>query len=98
MIVLVALDCDVVVGGLVAYELEKFEQERKEVYIYDFAVAENHRRKGIATELIQHLRRIAKDRRAYVLFVQADKDDGPAIELYESLGVREDVYHFDIRV
>jgi aminoglycoside 3-N-acetyltransferase I len=27
------------VGGLAAYELKKFEQERSEIYIYDLAVA-----------------------------------------------------------
>lgn len=87
---------DEVVGGLVAYTLEKFEQERKEVYIYDLAVHEMHRRKGIATALIKELQRIAKAQGAYVIFVQADPGDTPAIKLYESLGTREDVHHFDI--
>jgi aminoglycoside 3-N-acetyltransferase I len=31
-----------------------------------------------------------------VIFVQADIGDDPAIKLYESLGTREDVHHFDI--
>src|SRR5438105_4827641 len=48
-IVLVAMNGKKVVGGIVAYELEKFEQERREIYIYDLAVSEAHRRKGIAT-------------------------------------------------
>jgi aminoglycoside 3-N-acetyltransferase I len=85
-----------VVGGLVAYVLEKFEQERSEVYIYDLAVARTHRRRGIATRLIGELRRIAHELGAYVIFVQADPPDAPAVALYESLGTREDVYHFDI--
>jgi len=29
------MDTDEVIGGLVAYELLKFEQERKEIYVYD---------------------------------------------------------------
>jgi aminoglycoside 3-N-acetyltransferase I len=98
-IVLVALDnAGRVVGGLAAYELEKFEQPRSEVYIYDLAVAEPHRRRGIATGLINQLKGIAKARGAYVIFVQADPGDDPAIRLYESLGIREDVHHFDIPV
>jgi aminoglycoside 3-N-acetyltransferase I len=87
-----------VAGGLVAYELDKFEQDRREIYIYDLAVAESHRRRGIARRLIQTLQRIAAERKAYVIYVQADHGDTPAIRLYESLGVREDVYHFDIPV
>ena len=97
-IALVVLDGDTVVGGLVAYELQKFEQERKELYIYDLAVSAEHRRKGIATNLIRELQRVANEGGAYVIFVQADLEDTPAIRLYESLGVREDVHHFDIPV
>ena len=87
-----------VVGALAAYELQKFEQERSELYIYDLAVAQAHRRQGIATALIEELKKIAATRGAYVIFVQADLGDAPAIELYTRLGVREDVLHFDIAV
>jgi aminoglycoside 3-N-acetyltransferase I len=98
VIALVALDVDAVVGGLVAYQLEKFEQARSEIYIYDLAVAEAHRRRGIATALIERLREIAAERGAWVIYVQADYGDDPAIALYEKLGIREDVMHFDIHV
>ncbi|MGR4069282.1 AAC(3)-I family aminoglycoside N-acetyltransferase [Halomonas sp. LR3S48] len=97
-IALVARKGDEVVGGLAAYELPKFEQERSEIYIYDLAVAEAHRREGIATALIERLKAIAAQRGAYVVYVQADMGDSPAIELYSKLGVREDVLHFDIPV
>ena len=86
------------VGGLAAYVLRKFEQERCEVYIYDLAVAEAQRRRGIATALIDALRDIAGALGAWVIFVQADYGDEPAIALYTKLGVREDVMHFDIDV
>jgi aminoglycoside 3-N-acetyltransferase I len=98
MIVLAAHVGGEVVGGLVAYVLEKYEQERREIYIYDLAVAEAHRRRGVATALIEALRRLADALKAYVLFVQADIGDDPAIALYEKLGRREEVLHFDIAV
>ena len=97
-IVLVALKSNNVVGGLVAYELEKFEQARSEIYIYDLAVDSEHRREGVATKLIKALKRIAIARGAYVIFVQADYDDEPAIALYKKLGVQEEVLHFDIAI
>jgi aminoglycoside 3-N-acetyltransferase I len=97
-IALAALAGQQVVGGLCAYELEKFEQARREIYIYDLAVLEGHRRQGVATGLIRTLQRIAKLRGAYVIFVQADLVDEPAIRLYQSLGTREDVLHFDIPI
>lgn len=96
VIALGALHENEVIGGLVAYELRKFERDRREIYIYDLAVSETHRRKGVATGLIRELKRIAKARDAYVIFVQADPGDTPAVRLYESLGTREDVHHFDI--
>ena len=88
-------DC---VGGLAAYELRKFEQRRSEIYIYDLAVDERYRRRGLATRLIQELKGVAAERGAYVIFVQADLGDDPAIQLYSKLGRREDVLHFDIPV
>jgi aminoglycoside 3-N-acetyltransferase I len=95
-IAIAALSDGRVVGGLAAYELHKFEQERSEIYIYDLAVASAHRRQGIATALIQELQNIAAERGAWVIYVQADHGDAPAIALYSKLGRREDVLHFDI--
>jgi len=97
-IALAALKNGEVVGGIAAYELRKFEQARSEIYIYDLAVAEAHRRQGVATGLIRELQGIAAARGAYVIFVQADRGDSPAIALYTKLGKREDVIHFDIPV
>jgi aminoglycoside 3-N-acetyltransferase I len=99
-IALAALKSGVVVGGIAAYELKKFEQERSEIYIYDLAVASEHRQEGIATALIEELKAIAAKRRAYVIFVQADTgiEDEAAIALYSKLGRREEVVHFDIAV
>jgi len=97
-IALVALEDGKVVGALAAYVLEKFEQERKEIYIYDIAVSEAYRRRGIATALIKRLKDIAKEVEAYVIYVQADRGDEAAIRLYESFGKKEEVLHFDIDV
>lgn len=85
-----------VIGALAGYELRKFEQERSEFYIYDLAVTEAHRRCGVATALIRAFGKIAAARGGWVVFVQADLDDDPAIALYSKLGKREDVLHFDI--
>lgn len=94
----VAKDGVEVVGAIAAYELVKFEQERSEFYLYDLAVAETHRRRGIATGLIDAVRSVAAERGAYVAFVQADYGDEPAVALYTKLGTREDVMHFDLPI
>ena len=77
--------------------LPKFEQSRREIYVYDLAVAQSHRRLGVATALIRALQRLARELGAYVIFIQADYGDEPAVALYTKLGTREEVLHFDIR-
>jgi aminoglycoside 3-N-acetyltransferase I len=88
---------DLIVGGLAGYVLPKFEQERSEIYIYDLAVLERHRRQGVATAMIELLKSVALARGAYVIYVQADYGDDAAVALYTKLGTREDVMHFDIQ-
>lgn len=95
-IAIAALDGSDVVGGIAAYVLPKFEQARTELYIYDLAVDEAYRRRGVATAMIEELKKVAVPRGIYVIYVQADRGDDAAIALYTKLGVREDVLHFDI--
>jgi aminoglycoside 3-N-acetyltransferase I len=97
-VALAALERGEVIGGLIAYELVKFEQERSEFYLYDLAVRQESRRRGVATSLVEELGRIAAANRAETIFVQADRGDDAAIAFYSKLGRREDVLHFDIKV
>jgi len=84
IVALAALSGAEVAGGLVAYQLEKFEQARSEIYIYDLAVAQAHRRQGVATALIEKTQAIAGELGAWVVFVQADHQDPPAIPLCQA--------------
>ena len=95
-VALAAFEDDRVIGGLAAYVLPKFEQSRREIYVYDLAVAQSHRHLGVATALIRALQRLARELGAYVIFIQADYGDEPAVALYTKLGTREEVLHFDI--
>ena len=96
VIALTATRDSAVVGGLVAYVLPKLEQGRSEIYIYDLAVAQSVRRQGIARVLITEVQAIAAEVGGWVVYVQADHGDDPAIALYTSCGTREDVLHFDL--
>jgi len=86
-----------VIGGIAAYVLPKFEQARTELYIYDLAVEEANRRRGVATAMIEELKKVAVARGIYVIYVQADYGDEAAIALYTKLGIQEHVLHFDIQ-
>lgn len=96
VIALVARRDGQVIGGLVAYVLQKFERARSELYIYDLAVSPESRRQGVATALIERVSDFARQTGAWVTFVQADYEDAPAVAFYEKLGLREEVLHFDI--
>ena len=97
-IALAAIKDGAVIGGLAAYELSKFEQERSEIFIYDLAVAAGHRREGVATALIEETKAIAAIRKAWAVLVQAETDNVPAIALYAKMGSREEAAHFEIPV
>jgi aminoglycoside 3-N-acetyltransferase I len=86
------------VEGLTISLLDKPEQVRAEVCIHDLAVAGSHRRRGIARALIAAACDRAGAQVAWVVHVQADRGDDPAIGLHISLGTREDVLHFDLPV
>ncbi len=96
VVALVAEAEGTVVGGATAYVLHKLERATTELYLYDIAVVESWRRRGIATRLIRQLQAIAGETGASSLYVQADPEDGPAVALYTRLGTRADVVHFDL--
>lgn len=98
VVVLVAVVGVDVIGGLVAYELEKLERAQSELYIYDLAVAEPHRRQGVATALIERLLAVAAERGSSTVYVQADWSDEPAKALYGKLGTRKRVLHFELDI
>ncbi len=87
-----------VVAGLTAYVWRKFEQERKEVYVYDLAVAEAYRRRGIATALLLEMKRVAAALGAYLIVIQTEADNAEARAVYSRLGRSEEALSFDIDV
>lgn len=95
-VAIAALAGDEVIGGIAGYVLHKFEQARRECYVYDLAVSAAHRRRGVASAMLRMLQDVAAERGIYVIFIQADYVDEPAVALYTKFGQREEVLHFDI--
>lgn len=88
-----------VVGALAGYEWPKYEQARSELYIYDLAVHESHRRLQVASAMIDEIRRIARATGAWTIIVEADVhgDDAPARALYRKYASEEIMaHHFNI--
>ncbi len=97
IVLIAAFDAGGVIGALTAYVLPKIEQNRSELFLYDLAVRDTHRRRGVATRLIEEARAIARERDVWMMFIQADVGDEAPIALYRKLSVDEGVSHyFDI--
>lgn len=86
-----------IVGALTFYELFKFEQERSELFIYDLAVHVDHRRRGIASAMIEYVRTLARERGAYLVWVQSESDDEPSSRTYDHFSKALKANHYEIQ-
>ncbi len=82
----VALVDNLVVGGLTAYELIMFDEEKKEMFLYEMGVIKAHRKKGIATRLIEVLKQFCSSHGIPVIFVGTSMDNEAARRLYTTTG------------
>lgn len=98
-IAFIAIDDNVVVGGITAHILPSYYSESSEVYIYDLAVKTNFRRKGIGKNLLLALTAYCRENNYKAFFVQADEADSHALEFYSATGgLPEKVVHFNYLV
>jgi len=58
--------------------------------LYDLYVAESGRKKGIATQLMNQAKQLAKDTQAKYIMLETAVDNTTAQRLYESLGYERD--------
>jgi aminoglycoside 3-N-acetyltransferase I len=84
-----------VVGGLTAYTLQQYYSKAPLVYIYDLAVKTEFQRQGIGKKLIADLTAYCQEIGVEEVFVQADEEDGHALDFYRATGATsEKVVHF----
>ena len=88
--VVVALQNDILIGGLTAYELEMYKAEIKEMFLYEIAVEPEHREKGIAKALIGFLKNICVDSGIKEMYVGTSTNNQAAKKLYLSTGGEPD--------
>jgi len=61
-----------------------------EMYLYELAVDEPARRRGIGRALVGALAHLARERGCHGMWVAVDHDNEPALATYRSAGGRED--------
>ena len=75
-------------GGLTAHTLPMTRSETPEVFVYDLAVRDEMRRKGVGRSLVTALREEAGALGIPVVFVLAENDDIGAVRFYGAVGGR----------
>jgi aminoglycoside 3-N-acetyltransferase I len=96
---LAAFSGDEMAGGLTAHALPLTRAEAFELFIYDIAVVEAHRRKGVGRALVEHLGSEAARSGIRNVFVGADNEDLHALDFYRALGgeaAAVTMYTFDL--
>ncbi|MES2645797.1 MAG: GNAT family N-acetyltransferase [Bacteroidota bacterium] len=95
-IVFIAIADDVVVGGLTAYILERYDSEKPSAYIYDIAVTKEMQRNGIGKSLIEKFIAYCNDQKFSEVFVQAESEDTHAINFYKKTPISSELHavHF----
>jgi ribosomal protein S18 acetylase RimI-like enzyme len=74
------------VGFVLAYELLRRHGDPSRLFVYEVGVAPAARRRGVATELLRELARIARAQGIRHGFVLTNESNEAAMELYGSLG------------
>jgi ribosomal protein S18 acetylase RimI-like enzyme len=85
---LVAYDTDRPVGFVSGVELTH-PDKGTEMFLYELAVDEPARRRGIGRALVEALAALARERGCYGMFVLTDDDNVAGLATYRSAGARE---------
>ena len=94
-----AFEGETVIGGLAAYELTQYKLETRDMYLYEMAVDAAHRRRGVASELIERLKTLCAEKGIEQMFVGAQAANTPAVRLYQATGgVGAEVIEFDYEI
>ncbi len=85
-----------VIGGLTAYVLHQYYNEKPLAYIYDLAVDGSIQRRGVGKTLIKVFKEHCSEAGFEEVFVQADRVDQHAVDFYRKTRPteEEDVLHF----
>jgi GNAT superfamily N-acetyltransferase len=76
-------------GYVFGYRLWCFDGKPPVMFLYEVAVVEDHRRRGIGRALVEELKRLAKADGCGKMFVPTNRSNAAAMALYRSTGGEE---------
>jgi ribosomal-protein-alanine N-acetyltransferase len=77
------------VGYVFGYRLSRFDGKPPMVFVYEVAVVEEHRRRGIGRALIKEIKRLADKDGCRKMLVPTNRSNEAAMALYRSAGGEE---------
>ena len=77
------------VGFVFGYRLSRFDGKPPMVFVYEVAVVEQHRRRGIGRALIEEAKRLADGDGCRKMLVPTNRSNEAAMALYRSAGGEE---------
>jgi ribosomal protein S18 acetylase RimI-like enzyme len=86
---LMAFDGDRAVGFVSGVETTH-PDKGTEMFLYELAVAEDARNRGVGRALVAALAGVARERGCYGMWVLTDDDDPAAVKAYEAAGGRQE--------
>ncbi|MBP7073001.1 MAG: GNAT family N-acetyltransferase [Clostridia bacterium] len=87
---IVALIDKIVVGYIVAYELQRVDRNMKFMFFYEIGVLTKYRNQGIGSSLINFLKEICKEKKIIKMWVGTNRSNLSAMRLYSKTGGKED--------
>lgn len=75
-------------GFALAYILDRIDQARRMVCLYEIDVAMSHRERGVGREMIEVLKSICRDVDATKMWTVTDRSNEAAMRLYKRTGAR----------
>ncbi len=85
-LLLLAFEDEKPVGFLTAHRLQRFDNKKAEVLLYEIGVHPDYRRQGIGKSLINEVKKWAKEIEASEVWVLTEKTNPIAMKLYQSVG------------
>lgn len=77
-------------GFATAIELLHPDKPQPEMFLYELGVGSEHRRRGVATALMQRLVQLCHERGCGEMFVLTDEDNAAGMATYRSAGGKPD--------
>lgn len=83
------LENEKVIGFVLAYKLQRYDEKNDMIYIHEVGVLEEYRRLGIGKKLMEYVKDICKEENLSKIFLITNKSNIPAVSLYESTDGKE---------